>query len=123
MKTVRNGTFLVFVLVMFAADGRGLLALTTPPFANCSDGCTCTVNPNEWLEVTAECPDVAPADECPLGYAACDDYCFFLGGYLKAVYPQNDFSCGLYEFLGDCEGTYSLEPPTEWLCGCFCWVS
>ena len=124
MRTLRNLAFLALVVTMFAVDRGELLAsVMTPPFDNCSDGCTCTVTWDNWLEVTADCPDAAPAEECPYGFDACDEYCFDLGGYLTAYDPPNSYSCGLYEFEGDCEGPLGLEPPTSWLCGCFCWVS
>jgi hypothetical protein len=120
MKTVRNLTFLVLVAVIFEMREGSLLASYTPTFYNCSIGCTCTVDYDNWGHVTAECPEVAGSEECSYGFSACDYYCavtlpMFIGGY-----PEPPV-CWMTNFGGEgCTPAVGLEPPTNWYCQCAC---
>jgi hypothetical protein len=123
MRNARSVVFLALLAALFLTDSQTANAFPPPPpFENCSDGCTCTVDWNNWNHVTAECPDASPADECSYGYSACNYYCNNTLEVWHWEQTQTSVSCWMFDFGGEgCDPPLSLEPPTEWTCDCLCW--
>ncbi len=115
MKTVRN---IAFVTLMAVTAHQAVL-LATPVFYGCPDGCTCTVDPNNWASVGIDCPDAAPADICGIVDESLGDYCFFDVPNYIWLYHSQSVTCD-YGALSGCQPA-ALEPPASLAGSCFCW--
>lgn len=121
-RTLRNLTFLFLVGGFVVAKQTALFAYPTPPYNDCPDGCTCTVDSQAWNDVTVECPDASDADICPLIYDSSWQYCEIdlPSWYQEWVPPYEPIYCeGPYSIDG-CD-YQSLEPPADIHFSCLCW--
>lgn len=115
MRSLRKWLWVLVVAGAFLADPDLLAATVDPIYPACEDGCTCTIDPNDWRHVTIDCPNVAPVDECPYAGESFWQYCelnlpMAIGGGVN---------CAVDQFEG-CTST-GLEPPTYIEGLCFCW--
>jgi len=124
MKAIRNVAFLITLVgLLLGREGALGAALLTDysfyTFYSCDDGCTCTPSENG-NNVTIDCPEVAPSEECSSAWAAADEYCTLdlewqKVQYYALYYNQCVFvtGCTLIENSFDGCTPESLEPPTN----------
>jgi hypothetical protein len=115
MKAIRNVAFLTFVAAFIASRGQLFARITDPLYPACETGCTCTIDPENWLHVTVDCPDVANVDECPYAEEAFWQYCELTLPMALGGQP----SCWVDSFEG-CT-PLGFEPPTYIEGYCLCW--
>jgi uncharacterized repeat protein (TIGR04076 family) len=127
MKTIRAVTFcLVFAGLVWGANDDLLAFFPDPTFDQCPADCSCTVNHNDWSQVSIECEEASPAEVCDEAWDSSYTYCYTdLPNWIEyAEWSEHsqlvDASCWIVDFEG-CT-PMGLDPPANISLDCDCLI-